>query len=190
MKNESSSDAVIMPLLARGVMLIRGEVNGDMVHHVYKCLAMLEGRGSPDIEIRIFSSGGSVRAGLDIYDAINRYQGKKVGVVYAYARSMGTVILQACDMRVSMPHASVLIHHINTHTVSLDTLDNPTKLDELRKSMWRDQKELYEILMARTKKTEAEIRAACEKDADMSASEALEFGLIDQIWVKPERKPE
>lgn len=168
-------------LLERRILLIEGEVNGVMVDCVYESLLLLEGEGSPDVEIRIFSPGGSVRAGLDIYDALKRYRGKKTGVVYAYARSMGAIILQVCDERICLPHASILIHHVNTKSVSLDVLDDQRRLKKLRDDMWKDQKALYHILAARTGKSEPEIRRVCKKDQDMTAEEALKFGLIDRI---------
>jgi len=172
---------IVKDLLRERIVVLKGKVDGNMVMHTYRCLAILEGQGSPDIEVRIFTDGGSVRAGLDIYDAIRRYKGKKTGVVYAYARSMGAVILQACDERVCLPHASVLIHHVNTQSVSLDVLEDEERFSNLRSSMWNDQKAIYAILIERTGKGEEEIRDTCKKDKDMTATEALAFGLIDRI---------
>lgn len=177
----ANRDEVLGDLLSKGVVVLDGEVGGKMVDHVYRCLAVLEGRGSPDIEVRIYTGGGSVRAGLDIYDALRRYKGKKSGVVYAYARSMGAIILQACDTRICLPHARVLIHHISTESVSLDDLEDPDRLAKLLASMRKDQEALYAILAKYTGKIVEEIRAACQKDQDMFAEEALAFGLVDQI---------
>ena len=174
-------NAIATGLLSKNVIALGGDVNGSMVTHVYKCLAILEGRGSPDIEIRIFTNGGGVGAGLDIYDAVKRYTGRKTGVVYAYARSMGAIILQACDERVCLKHATVLIHHVNMQSISLDVIEDRKRFTKLRQQMWADQKALYAILMRRTGKSEKEIRDTCKKDVDMTAREAREFGLIDRI---------
>ncbi len=168
-------------LLERNIILLDGDIGGAMVEHMYESLQIMEARGSPEIEIRLFSNGGSVRAGLDIFDALRRYKGKKTGVVYAYARSMAAVILQACDDRVCLEHAKVLIHHVNAQSVSLDVIDNPKLLAKMRKDMAANQQSLYEILSARTKKRETEIRRVCKRDQDMNADEALKFGLIDTI---------
>ncbi len=168
-------------LLDKGIILLDTEVNAKMANHVYECLTKLEARGSPDIEVRIFTNGGAVRIGLHIYDALRRYKGKKVGLVSSFARSMGAIILQACDERVCLKHAAVLIHHINTQSISLDVIENPTRLAKLRKSMWKDQAALYAILAKRTGKSKKEIRDTCKKDLDMTAEEALSFGLIDRI---------
>jgi ATP-dependent Clp protease protease subunit len=168
-------------LLAQNIILLDDEIVGKMVNYTYECLEDLMGRAAPDVEVRIFTNGGSVRAGLDIYDALRRYPGKKTGVVYAYAHSMGAIILQACDDRVCLPHARVLIHSVNTQSVSLDVLEDPKRLKELRKSMQIDQQSLYAILVERTGKSKDEIVNVCKRDAEMKAEEALAFGLIDRI---------
>jgi ATP-dependent Clp protease protease subunit len=82
-----------MALLDRNVLYLEGEVGGRMVDQVHISLSILDGRGSPPIEIRIYSDGGSVHAGLAIYDFLCRYEGIKTGIVYGYARSMGAIIL-------------------------------------------------------------------------------------------------
>ncbi len=176
-------------LLERNVLYLEGDVCGEMVDQVHLSLMELDGRGSPPIEIRIYTGGGDVHAGLAVYDFLRQYKGKKTGVVYGYARSMGAVILQACDERLCLPHSTVLIHHVSKTSVSLDELEDPDRLDRLRKSMQTDQETLYEILVARTGRSKDEVREACKKDRDMTAKEAFEFGLIDRIIVSEPVKP-
>lgn len=65
--------------------------------------------------------------------------------------------------------------------VSLDTLQNKRELDKLKRLMLEDQKALYSLLMKRTGRSLTEVRAACRKNSDMTAQEALMFGLIDRI---------
>lgn len=176
-------------LLERNIIYLEGEVCGSMVDQVHFSIMELDARGSPDIEIRIYTGGGDVRAGLAVYDFLRRYAGKKTGIVYGYARSMGAVILQACDKRLCLPHSTVLIHHVSTQSVSLDELEDPERLDRLRRSMQEDQETLYEILVARTGKSKKKVRTTCKRDKDMTAKEALEFGLIDEIVVSEPAKP-
>lgn len=177
-------------LLESNVIYLEDDVGGRMVDQIHLSLMELDGRGCPPIEIRIFTNGGNVHAGLAVYDFLRRYKGKKTGVVYGYARSMGAVILQACDERLCLPHSTVLIHHVSQTSVSLDELEDPDRLDRLRKSMQTDQETLYEILVARTGRSKDEVREACKKDRDMTAKEALEFGLIDRIIVsEPVKSP-
>jgi len=133
-KNEKW-DEIVEILLSKKVLILRGDVNKDMVLHVYKCLLVLEAQNSPDIEIRFFTEGGEVKSGLDIYDALRKYKGRKTGIVYSRARSMGAVILQACEERVCLKHAVVLIHNVRASSISLDEIDDPNRLTKLRQIM-------------------------------------------------------
>lgn len=168
-------------MLKRRVVLIEGSVDHEMLQSVRQSLLILESDGSPDIEVRITSNGGVTRISLQICDLLRRYKGKKTGVVYAHARSAGTTILQACDDRVCLPHSMVLIHHVLVDEFSLDDLLSKRRMDNLRRLMLADQKTLYRVLVARTGRSISEVRAACKKDRDMTAEEALAFGLIDRI---------
>lgn len=167
--------------LKRNIIDIQWGVTDDMAVYVRECFSNLLARGCPDITIHITSSGGSVECGLAIYDCLKAYPGKKTGIVSGYARSMATIILQACDKRLALMHANILIHHISRKNLSLDTLTDPVKLKKVVEDMQGSQNYLYAILQKRTGKNLEEIRKVCAEDRDMSAHEALEFGLIDEI---------
>lgn len=173
-------------LLGQKVMILYGEVDDDMLEYVLQSLTILESRGSPDVELRICTDGGEVITGMNIYDALRRYKGKKTGVVYAFAFSMGAVILQACDDRVCLPHANVLIHNVNFSVDSAKLEDLRSFKRRLDTSLQSDQQEIYRILSARTGKSEKKIRKTSLKDMEMSAKEALAFGLIDRIEGEPD----
>ena len=168
-------------LLDMDVLFIKGDVDGEQVHWVLDALTYLEAKGSPDIEVRIMSHGGDVSAGLDIYDFMVKYPGRKRGVVYSYAESMAAVILQACEERVALAHSTVLIHHINVSNLSLDVLRNKPRLQAEIDSMERDQEQIYAILAKKTSRKIRTIQQACKRDRPMSATEALAFGLIDNV---------
>jgi len=160
---------------------IVGDVNSNMLAYVRTAVRYLRSTGSPAIDVFITSPGGSVDAGLDIYDELRLYSGRKTATINDKAASMGAIILQACEVRRCALHSHVLIHHISTGRVTLDTLRSPKKLDEMRKRMEKDQSRLDTILAHRTGKTKVEIRRACAKDEFMNAGEALAFNLIDEI---------
>lgn len=170
-----------LALLAKNIVLVEGEVNEEMLERIRQSLIILEARESPEIEVRITSDGGKTMVGLQICDLLHNYPGKKTGVVYSCARSAGAIILQACDDRVCLPHSVVLIHHVLVEQISLDTLQNKRAMQKLQQLMLADQKAVYTLLVNRTGRTTADVRAACRKDADMTAREALAFGLIDRI---------
>lgn len=169
-------------LLKKGIIDLGGEVDEEMARYVREALVLLYARAeSTDVRVLITSKGGSVDYGLDIYDALRLYPGKKTGIVHGYAMSMGSLILQACDTRLCTEHAHVLIHHISRRSVSLDTMRSRKKIEEEKQELEAQQQCLYKILSARTNKSIAEIRRCCVRDTPMTAKEALEFGLIDKV---------
>lgn len=175
-------------LLKKNTLYLGGEVKGDMVDYVNMSIAELISQGSPPLTVYITSGGGNVTAGLDIYDMLSMYPNTKTGIVVAYAKSMAAVILQACTVRQALYHARILIHHISTHNVTLDIMRSQKKKAEVLNDMEKGQARLYRILSERTGRTVSEISRTCKKDEDMSAQEALEFGLIDSI-AKPWQAP-
>ncbi|MBU4082650.1 ATP-dependent Clp protease proteolytic subunit [Patescibacteria group bacterium] len=174
-------DETQLRLLEKGIVDLSGEVDGDMAQYVREAIIRLITKDSPEIKILITSSGGAVDIGLDIYDALHAYQGRKTGIVYGYARSMAAVILQACDERQCACHAHIMIHHIYHKNVSLDILRSAKKLKEIKSEMEESQNKIYRILSKRSGKNENEIREKCVKEQEMSSEKALEFGLIDKI---------
>lgn len=178
----SSSEIFEMAIRAeKPVLYVAGDVERDMYSRVATALAFLTAKGSPDLEIVIDSNGGSVAAGLDIYDIIRLYKGKTVGTVISKAASMGAIILQACSVRKCALHAEILIHHISRKSVSLDTLKNHEDHQKLVKEMEVDQQRQYNILVKKTGQTEEKIIETCKLDKFMSAEEAKAFGLVDEV---------
>lgn len=170
-----------LDLITRRVIDLAGEVDIEMAKYTRESLLRLRANGSPDIEVRITSGGGSVEFGLDIYDMVRLYEGKTRGVVFGQAASMAAVILQACSQRCAAENTRILIHHINRNQVTLDDMRQPKKIAKIHEEMEQRQKRLYEILSQRTGKSIARIRAVCVKNEDMTARQALDFGLIDHV---------
>lgn len=162
-------------------LYITSTVDGDLYTKVARAIAYLNTKSSPDIDVVIDSSGGSVDYGLDIYDVLRLYKGKKRGLVVCKAASMAAIILQVCDVRRCAQHAGVLIHHVSRRDVSLDELTSKRKLNALIDRLKLQQEKLYRILVEKTGKTRAQIVRACSKDEFMNPTQALDFGLIDEI---------
>jgi ATP-dependent Clp protease protease subunit len=175
-------DETQLALLRQGTIDLGGEVNGDMALYVREAVTRLEAHtDSADLHLRLTSDGGDVGCGLSIYDVLRNYGGKKEGLVMGFARSMGVLILQACDRRIALQHSQILIHHISRREISLDVLRTKTKLQLVREEMEAQQTRLYKILSSRCGRTVPEIRKKCAEEQDMTAEDALEFGLIDEI---------
>ena len=174
-------DEVQRGLLEQNIIEIGGDINEDMAFYVREALLRLVGKGSPSIKVLITSNGGSVRYGLDIHDGLKYYAGEKTGVVQGIAKSMAAVVLQACQKRHSLRHSWLLIHHVSTTEVSLDSLRDPAKMAKIKEDAETDQARIYKILSDRTGHNVDEISAECAKNQQMNAEEALSFGLIDEI---------
>ena|SRR3989344_1747473 len=181
MWNYNGFSKLQLDLIKERVIDLSGEVDIEMAKFTREALLRLKAEGSPDIEVRITSGGGSVKRGLDTYDMLRMYEGKTRGIVFGEAASMAVVILQACTQRHAAKHSSVLIHHISAGQITLDDIRKHKRVAKIREDMERDQQRLYDILSKRTKKTVRLIRLTCAKDKPMTAEEALQFGLLDEV---------
>lgn len=163
------------------VLFLGGEVDNQMANFAIDAINYLDAHGSPPLEVRIASPGGDVSAGLVIYDTLKRYSGKKTGVVYGMAFSMGAIILQACEERIALPNSQVLIHHIIAREISLTVLRDRKMLSAFKKNMERDQQRLFCILEERSQLSLEKIDTVCAQDLPLDAEEALKLNLIDRI---------
>jgi ATP-dependent protease ClpP protease subunit len=89
--------------------------------------------------------------------------------------------MQSCDVRKMTLHSTMCIHNPSRNSVSLDTLENPKLLAKLIKELKDVQAAAIRGYVKRTKKKEAEIKKKLKEDRPMSATEALDYGLIDEI---------
>jgi len=131
-----------------------------------------------DIQIFINSPGGSVIAGLGMYDTM-QYVTPDVGTICTgLAASMGAVLLCAGTKgkRTCLPHSRVMIHQpLGGMQGQVSDMEISYKLI---KSM---QKELYDIISKHTGQTYKKVEKDCDRDNWMTAPEALKYGLIDEV---------
>lgn len=188
MEAHERSNEVFLKLAERGIITIYDYIDEEMVAHVRDRLAVAEAHNVPEIDVRIQTNGGIMTASLDIHDMIRTaHVGHRKGTVVGYGRSSGVIILQACDRREATRHARLMIHEIRNDDVSLTTLRKLAYLRTLRErlkmieTLEHEQEALDNILMRHAKCDRAKIRRLCAHNTDMSAEEALVFGLIDAI---------
>lgn len=131
-----------------------------------------------DISLYINSPGGSVSAGLAIYDTMQYIKCDVSTICLGMAASMGAFLLAAGTKgkRMALPNAEIMIHQ-----PSAGTKGKVTDMEIDVEHFLRIKKNLNEILANNTGKTAEEIKAASERDHWMTAQEALDFGLIDKI---------
>lgn len=168
-------------LLEKGIIDLQGDVDGDMFEYVRECMMRLALKDNPPITVKITSSGGSVWSGLFIYDLIRLYPGFKTGIAIGLVRSIAAIILQACDKRESTRNSLITIHHVGRNKADLDEIEDKNEWRKIVKFLRAQQEKLYLILEKKTNKSRSAIVALCKENCDLSAQEALDFGLIDAI---------
>lgn len=166
-------------LLKDRIVFIGEEISDPLANLVIAEILFLEKENpDKDIDIYINSPGGSVSAGLAIYDVMRHVKCDVATVCVGMAASMATALLVAGSegKRYAMPNARVMIHQTSggfRGTVS----DTRIYLEEMSKMF-----ETYVRIMAeRTGRDPEQIRKDCDRDYWMSASEAKDYGLVDEI---------
>lgn len=135
-----------------------------------------------DVQIFVNSPGGSVIAGLGIYDTMQYIQPDVATICTGLAASMGAVLLAAGEKgkRTCLPHSRVMIHQ------PLGGMQGQVSDMEISYKLIKQmQRELYDILASRTGQPYEKIEVDCDRDNWMKAVEAKEYGLIDEILERP-----
>ena len=166
-------------LLKDRIIFIGDEVNSRMCNVVIAQLLFLvnEDRKS-EIRIYINSPGGSVYAGLGIYDTMQYISCPIATYVVGTAASMAAVLFAAGKpgRRFVLPHSRIMIHQPLGGAQGAAT-DIKIELDE----MMRTQKQLYGVLSKHTGKSLDQITEDCDRNNWMDAEEAIEYGLADHV---------
>ena len=135
-----------------------------------------------DIFLYINSPGGSVTAGLAIYDTMKYIKPDVATICVGMAASMGAVLLAggAQGKRNSLPHAKIMIHQPWVGGLQGQTSD----IEIHAKEMVKTRDTLYNILAEHTGKTIEQLTKDCDRDYFLTADEAKDYNLIDNIFAK------
>ena len=180
-RGERSFDTSSRLLNDRIVMLCE-EVNDTTASLVVAQLLYLEAQDpDKDISLYINSPGGSVTAGMAIYDTMNYIKCDVSTICIGMAASMGAFLLSsgAKGKRYALPNAEIMIHQPSAGTQGqiTDMAIHLKRLETIKKRM-------NKILSENTGKPIEVVTADCERDNFMTAEEALEYGLIDKVFDK------
>lgn len=182
-KGERAYD-IYSRLLKERIIMLEGEVHDQMANLIVAQLLFLESE-NPEKEISLFinSPGGSVTAGMAIYDSMQFIKPDVATYVMGQACSMGSLLAQAgaVGKRYMLPNARHMIHQPSGGARGQAT-DIQIQAEEILKM----KKNLTEIYVKHNSKgkTFAELTADMERDKFMSAEEVLSYGLIDKIIEK------
>lgn len=180
-RGERSYD-IFSRLLSDRIVFLGEEVSDVSASLVIAQLLFLEAQDpEKDIQLYINSPGGSISAGLAIYDTMQYIKCDVSTICIGLAASFGAFLLAggAKGKRIALPNAEIMIHQpaIHGNGVQGQATDIRIVSNQLQKSKQR----LNRILAENTGKTVEEITADTERDNYMSADEALQYGLIDRI---------
>lgn len=180
-RGERSYD-IFSRLLSDRIVFLGEEVSDVSANLIIAQLLFLEAQDpGKDISLYINSPGGSVSAGFAIYDTMQYIKCDVSTICIGLAASFGAFLLAggAKGKRIALPNAEIMIHQPAIHGKGIQGQATDIKImsDHIQKSKQR----LNSILAENTGKSLEEIILATERDNYMSAKEALEFGLIDQI---------
>jgi ATP-dependent Clp protease protease subunit len=182
-KGERSYD-IYSRLMRDRVILLEGEVHDQMANLIVAQLLFLESEDSEkDISMYINSPGGSVTAGMAIYDAMQFIKPDVQTIVMGQACSMGSLLAQAGapGKRFMLPNARHMIHQPSGGARGMQS-----DIEISYKEITYLKKRLTEIYVEHNSKgkTYAEFEKDMDRDTFMSAQQALEYGLIDEVVSK------
>lgn len=180
-RGERSYD-IFSRLLSDRIVFLGEEVSDMSASMIIAQMLFLEAQDpKEDIQLYINSPGGSVSAGFAIYDTMRYIKCDVSTICIGLAASFGAFLLAGGTKgkRIALPNAEIMIHQPAIHGNGIQGQATDIKItsDHIQKSKER----LNSILAENTGKSIEEIALATERDNYMSATEAVDFGLIDKI---------
>ena len=177
-RGERSYD-IFSRLLNDRIIFLSEEVNDTTASLIVAQLLYLEAQDpDKDIQFYINSPGGSVTAGMAIYDTMKYIKCDVATICVGMAASMGAFLLSAGTKgkRMALPNAEIMIHQPSAGTQGqiTDMAIHMKRLETIKARMNR-------IMAENTGKSVEEVTEACERDNFMTPEEAKEFGLIDRV---------
>ena len=180
-RGERSYD-IYSRLLKERIIFLGEEVNDTSASIIVAQLLFLEAEDpSKDIHLYINSPGGSVSAGFAIYDTMNYIKCDVSTICIGMAASMGAFLLSGGTKgkRFALPNSEIMIHQ-----PSGGARGQATEIQIVAEHILKTKKKLNEILAANTGRSYEEIARDTERDNYMTAQEAKEYGLIDEILAR------
>ncbi|MDF1586890.1 ATP-dependent Clp endopeptidase proteolytic subunit ClpP [Geminicoccaceae bacterium 1502E] len=174
-------------MLKERIIFVMGPIDDHIASLVTAQLLFLESENpEKDISLYINSPGGIVTSGLAIYDTMQYIRPDVATICIGQAASMGSLLLAAgaAGKRYCLPHARVM-----THQPSGGFQGQATDIEIHAREILSMKQRLNEIYVRHTGRTLVEIESRMERDTFMSAEQAREFGLVDEVMEKRAPRP-
>lgn len=179
--NVASMD-VFSRLMMDRIIFLGVPIDDDVANIIQAQLLFLASTdSSADISVYLNSPGGSVSAGLGIYDTMQLVEPDVATICTGMAASMGAVLLcaGAAGKRSALPHSRIMIHQPLGGAQG-----QASDIEIVAREILKTRTELYAILSEHTGKTVEQIAADSDRDYWMTSIEAKEYGMIDEILGK------
>ena len=165
-------------LLKDRIIILSGEIDDNLANSVVAQLLYLDGVNNEDISIYINSPGGSITAGMAIYDTMNYISSKVSTICVGMAASMAAFLLSSGEkgMRYCLENAEVMIHQPLGGAQG-----QATEIKIAAERILKLKGRLNKILSKNTGKNLKKIEKDTERDYFMNSSEALKYGLVDKV---------
>ena len=177
---------VFSRLMMDRIIFLGAPIYDDAANIIQAQLLFLESVDpEKDIQIYVNSPGGSVSAGLGIYDTMQLVAPDVATICTGMAASMGAVLLAAgaAGKRSALPHSRVMIHQPLGGTQG-----QASDIEITAREILRTKRELYDILSLHTGQTVKKIERDADRDYWLSSEEAKAYGLIDEVLAKREKR--
>ncbi len=176
---------VFSRLMMDRIIFLGTEIN-DYTANVIQAQLLYLNSSDPDRDIHLYlnTPGGSVYAGLGIYDTMQFVSSKVSTMCTGIAASMGAVLLVAGEagMRSALPHSRVMIHQPMGGIQG-----QASDIEITAREILKLKDELYQIIADHSHQAVEKIRQDADRDYWMTAKEALDYGMIDRVYTKAER---
>ncbi len=182
------TDSVYERLLRERIIVLGSQVEDNIANQIWAQLLLLEAEDpKQDIRLYINSPGGSVTAGMAIYDTMQQIQPDVATYAVGLAASMGQFLLSAGTRgkRYALPHARILMHQPSAG-VSGTAADIAIQADMLIKH----KREMAELIAEQTGQPVERIIVDADRDRWFTAEEALEYGFVDQVLIRANSLPD
>lgn len=162
------------------ILFCNSEINFGIVNELIAKILYLDSMNHEPITLMISSTGGSVDAGMALYDVMQLVESPIKTIAVGMAYSMGAILLMAGEkgMRYALPHSKVLIHE---PLISGGAGGSTSSIKDLADNMLKTKKILDALIAKHTGKKLKIVEKSTSYDHYFTAEEAMEFGLIDGI---------
>lgn len=176
--NGERSYDIYSRLLKNRIIILTGEIDDNTASSIVSQLLYLDSINNDDISLYINSPGGSVTAGMAIYDTMNFIKSNVSTICVGMAASMGAFLLSSGEKgkRFALPNSEIMIHQPLGGAKG-----QATEIKIVAEHILKLKDKLNKLLSKNTEKDLKEIENDTDRDFYMDSSEALEYGLIDKI---------